>query len=252
MVGGTLTYNITVTNNGPSVAAGVPVTSSFSTVLKNISCTKSGGAPCSLDSSGNIQDTVNLVVGASVTFTVNATVVQTASGNIVSTAQVNVTDTNLANNSTTDTASLIIGSTPDGNIYNVMTGSYLTLQIAIPTGPGWDVVYYERPNASGILLDWMIVEVSKDGSNWSRVFYWGDEQPDANTNVDYTKLPGYPQTPEEPDQRDISSAVLYNSTGVAIDLDSLGLSGTYNYIRFYAPPGDVDNHSEVDAVQVLH
>jgi uncharacterized repeat protein (TIGR01451 family) len=251
-IGGTLTYTITITNNGPAAATGIPVTSNFSAYLTNISCTKSGGSPCSLDASGNIQDTVNLAVGASVTYTVNATVMQSSNGNIVSTANVNVTDTNPANNSTTDTVALVIGSTPDGTIYNVMSNSYLTLNITLTTGPGWDVVYYERPNGTGILLDWMIVEVSQDGSSWSRVFYWGDEQPDTNTNVDFTKLPGYPQTPEEPDQRDISSAVLYNSTGVAIDLDSLGLSGTYDYIRFYAPSGDVDGHSEVDAVQVLH
>jgi uncharacterized repeat protein (TIGR01451 family) len=251
-IGGPLTYTITVTNNGPTNVTGVPITSSFSAYLTNISCTKSGGAPCPLDGSGNIQDTVNLAVGASITYTVNATVIQSANGNIVSTASINVTDANPANNSTTDTTTLVIGSTPDGSIYNVMSGSYLTLQITIPTGPGWDVVYYERPNASGILLDWMIVEVSQDGSSWSPVFYWGDENPDTNTNVDFTKLPDYPQTPEEPDQRDIASAVLYNSTGIAIDLDSLGLSGTYYYIRFYAPPGDFDGHSEVDAVQVLH
>jgi len=251
-VGGSLGYTITVTNNGPANVTSIPVSSSFSAYLTNISCTKSGGSPCSLDASGNIQDIVNLANGASITYTVNATVIQSANGNIVSTASVNVTDTNPANNSTTDTSTLVIGSMPDGSIYNVLANSYLTLNLTLTTGPGWDVVYYERPNGTGILLDWMIVEVSTDGTNWSRVFYWGDEQPDTNTNVDFTNLPGYPQTPEEPDQRDISSTVLYNSTGIAIDLDSLGLSGTYYYIRFYAPSGDIDGHSEIDAIQVLH
>ena len=229
---------------------GAPVTSNFSTYLTIVNCTKSGGTPCPLDGSGNINDSVDLAVGASITYTVNASVIQTASGNIISTANVNVSDINPANNSATDTDTIVVGSTPDGNIYNVMSGTYLTLNITINTGPGWDVVYYERPNGSGVLLDWMIVEVSQDGVNWSQIFNWGDELPDSNTNVDYTQLP--PQTPAEPDQRDISSAILYNSTGIAIDLDSLGLSGTYSYIRFYAPPGDVDGHSEIDAVQALH
>jgi hypothetical protein len=60
-----------------------------------------------------------------------------------------------------------------------------------------------------------------------------------------------PQVPEEPDQRDIPAAELYNSTGVAIDLDGMVPPGTYSYIRIIAPPGDVDNQLEIDAIQVL-
>jgi len=260
-VGGTTTYSIVVTNNGPRIVNGAFVTSNFSTNLQNITwtCSFGGATACAASGTGNISDnSVTLPSGTSVVYTVNATIIQSPVGNIISTATVGVpsgiTDPNTSNNSATDTDTIAfeIGSTPDGTIYNVMTGGYLTLNITIPTGPGWDVVYYERPNGSGVLLDWMLVEVSQDGSNWSQVFYWGDELRDTNTNVDYLNLPNYPQTPEEPDQRDISSTVLYNSTGIAIDLDSLGLSGTYYYIRFYAPSGDFDGHSEIDAIQVLH
>jgi hypothetical protein len=60
-----------------------------------------------------------------------------------------------------------------------------------------------------------------------------------------------PMVPEEPDQRDIPTAELYNSTGIAIDLDSILPLGTYSYIRFFAPPGDIDGHMEIDAIQVL-
>jgi len=261
MVGGTTTYFIVVTNNGPRIVNGASVTSNFSSNLQNITwtCSSSGPASCIASGSGNISDnTVTILSGMSVTYTVNASVVSSPVGPLTSTASVSppagISDPNPSNNSATDTDSIIfeIGTTPDGSIYNVWSGSYLTLKLTIPTGPGYDVVYYERPNGSGILLDWMVVEVSQDGVNWSQVFYWGDpsQNPDTNTNVDYTLLP--PLDPPEPDQRDISSAILYNTTGIAIDLDALGLSGTYNYIRFYAPPGDVDGHSEIDAVQVLH
>ena len=240
---------------------GASVTSNFSANLQNITwtCSSSGSTSCAASGTGNINDnTVTIPSGMSVTYTVNATVISSPSGPLTSTASVSapagIADPNPSNNSATDTDTIVVevGTTPDGNIYNVWSGTYLTLNLKIITGSGGDVVYYERPNGSGILLDWMIVEVSQDGVSWSQIFNWGDQLPDTNSNVDFTKLPNYPQTPEEPDQRDISSAILYNSTGIAIDLDALGLSGTFNYIRFYAPPGDVDGHSEVDAVQALH
>jgi hypothetical protein len=112
---------------------------------------------------------------------------------------------------------------------------------------GWDLVYYEMPAGSGILLDWVIIEIS-DGQNWYTIFNWGDNIPDTNSNVDVNILP---PPPNEPDQRDISSASLYNSSGVAINLDGVVPPGTYPFMRIYAPPGDTDGQLEIDAIEVL-
>ena len=144
-----------------------------------------------------------------------------------------------------------IGNVPDGNTYNLPSGGTLTLGLNITVNghPGWDLVDYELPAGSGILLDWVVIEIG-DGTNWYTVFNWGDNIADTNTNVDFNILSN-PQTPEEPDQRNIPSAELYNSTGVAIDLDSVVPPGNYSYIRFYAPPGDVDGQTEIDAIEIL-
>jgi hypothetical protein len=124
--------------------------------------------------------------------------------------------------------------------------------------PEWDVVYYELPAQTGILLDWVIVQIS-DGTNWYTIFNWGDNIADVNTNMNFNILPppvitSYP--PEETDQRDIPGTSLYTSsngrsTGIAIDIDSIVPPGTYSYIRFYAPANDVDGHMEIDAIEVL-
>ena len=136
-------------------------------------------------------------------------------------------------------------------VYNLPSGSTLTLGInlAVNGHPGWDLAYYELPAGNGVLLDWIIIQIS-DGMNWYTVFNWGDNIADTNTNVDFNILSN-PQTPQERDQRDIPRSELYNSTGIAIDLDSVVPPGTYPYIRFIAPPGDVDNQMEIDAIQVL-
>jgi len=151
----------------------------------------------------------------------------------------------------TDPTPAEIGTAPDGVIYNLPAGATLTLGINLVVNghSGWDLVYYERPAGSGVFLDWVIVEIS-DGNNWYTVFYWGNNIADTNTNMDFNILSN-PQIPEEPDQRDIPAAELYNSTGIAINLDGVVPPGTYSYIRFFAPPGDVVNKMEIDAIQAL-
>jgi hypothetical protein len=144
-----------------------------------------------------------------------------------------------------------IGTTPDGVVYNLSSGGTLTLGINLVVNgqAGWDIAYYELPAGGGVLLDWAIIQVS-DGMTWYTVFDWGNNVADTNSNVDFNILSN-PTTPPERDQRNISSAELYNSTGIAIDLDSVVPPGTYPYIRFIAPPGDVDNQMEIDAIEVI-
>ena len=144
-----------------------------------------------------------------------------------------------------------VGTTPDGVVYNLSSGGTLTLGINLVVNghAGWDLAYYELPAGNGVLLDWAIIQVS-DGTTWYTIFDWGNNVADTNSNVDFNILSN-PTTPPERDQRNISSAELYNSTGIAIDLDSVVPPGTYPYIRFIAPPGDVDNQMEIDAIEVL-
>jgi uncharacterized repeat protein (TIGR01451 family) len=186
---GTITYTIVVSNpGGPGNINGATVTDTFPAQIAsaNWSCTGAGGATCTANGSGNINDSVNLPVGSSMTYTVSASIIAGASGDLVNTASVSLpagfTDPVPGNNTATDTDTLIttdptpgqIGSTPDGNIYNLAAGGTITLNINLVVNghAGWDLVYYEMPAGSGILLDWVIIEIS-DGQTGTRSFNWG-------------------------------------------------------------------------------
>ncbi|HEX9736051.1 MAG TPA: hypothetical protein VGG06_29155 [Thermoanaerobaculia bacterium] len=103
-----VTYTITVTNNGPSDAAGVTVTDTFPAQLTGVSwtCSGAGGASCTAGGSGNVSDVVGLPAGASVTYAANATVAAAASGTLSNTASAalpaGITDPVAANDSATD------------------------------------------------------------------------------------------------------------------------------------------------------
>jgi uncharacterized repeat protein (TIGR01451 family) len=107
--GGFLTYTITASNPGPYPALGATVRDSFPAALSGVTwtCVASGGASCIVASgSGNIDRTVNLPVGGSVTFTAQATVSPAATGTVSNTATVDppldMFDPNPGNNSATD------------------------------------------------------------------------------------------------------------------------------------------------------
>jgi hypothetical protein len=56
----------------------------------------------------------------------------------------------------------------------------------------------------------------------------------------------------EADNCHILNTDLYNGTGIAIDIDGLGLSGSYPWIRITAPAGDSGNDGcDIDAIQIL-
>ena len=107
--GTTTTYTIVVTNNGPGNVVGATVTDVMPAAITgdNFTAIGSGGASgFTAVGAGNINDTVNLPAGSTVTYTVVADVSAGATGNLVNTATVSppagVTDTNPANNSATD------------------------------------------------------------------------------------------------------------------------------------------------------
>ncbi len=115
--GGSTTYTITVTNNGPSevtnatVADAAPAGLTFGTWTCAVSNPGAGGTVttgCGAASgSGNLNTTVTMKAGAVIVYTVPATVSPAATGSLANTATVTaplvVTDPDAANNSATDT-----------------------------------------------------------------------------------------------------------------------------------------------------
>lgn len=269
-LGGPIQYTITILNNGPSNAANFDIQDSVPLEITGLTatCTSTGTANCGIDNtSGNdvsfLGASLARGAGNQLTLTIQGTVAGWAIGNLSNTAEILIpgggfTDPHLANNTATDTDEQAlpfpygnIGSTPDGVSTDFLTNSVLTFNfpITVNGNPGWDLVYYEYPNGScgGILLDWVIIQVG-DGSAWYTVFNWGDGFIDDNA---ITAVAGLP----EDDHRDLCDWQLYNSSGVAIDLDAVVPPGSYPYLRFIAPPvplpGDPDGIIEIDALATL-
>jgi uncharacterized repeat protein (TIGR01451 family) len=113
VAGGTNTYTIVVSNDGPSYVTGAVLKDTFPTTLTGITftATQTGGATgFPLSGSGNINNTLTLPPGSAVTYKATGTISASATGSISDTATVTapsgVTDPNNANNSATDTDTL--------------------------------------------------------------------------------------------------------------------------------------------------
>ena len=100
------TYTIVASNAGPSTAPAAAVVDNFpeACTTANWTCVGSGGGTCAAAGSGNINQSVNLPAGASVTFTAVCAISPTATGTLENTAAigVGVNDPNPANNTATD------------------------------------------------------------------------------------------------------------------------------------------------------
>ncbi|GGD41024.1 hypothetical protein GCM10011514_01380 [Emticicia aquatilis] len=120
--GSQVTYTIVASNAGPSNASGNDVAVTFPASLSGVSWSgiSSGGASISGTSTGtgNINKTVNLPVGSSITFTATGTLINTATGNLSTTATIaagaGITDPVPGNNSANDTD--IITPIPEINV----------------------------------------------------------------------------------------------------------------------------------------
>ena len=116
-------YTITASHAaGPSPANGATVTDNFPPSLTGCtwSCTGSGGAVCTPMGTGNISDTVNLPVGATVTYNASCLLSSTATGTLVNTATIappiGIIEPNPANDTATDTDTILgldYGDAPD-------------------------------------------------------------------------------------------------------------------------------------------
>ncbi|HJU38172.1 MAG TPA: DUF11 domain-containing protein, partial [Tahibacter sp.] len=112
--GSSVTYTITASNPGAAAATGATVADTFpATLTCTWTCVGAGGGTCTASGAGNISDTVNLPVGASVTYTASCAVNAAATGTLSNTATVTLAgDPNAGNNSATDTDTL----TPNANL----------------------------------------------------------------------------------------------------------------------------------------
>ena len=132
--GQTLTYTIVATNNGPSNAPGSVVTDTFPAALVGVTwtCVGAGGGLCTAGGAGNLNDTVSLPAGGTVTYTVTGTVSPAAAGTLTNTATVApaaaVTDPAPGNNSATDTDTL----TPQADLAITKTDGQTTAVPGLP------------------------------------------------------------------------------------------------------------------------
>jgi len=109
--GDTLDYTIIAANDGPNDVTGATVADAFPADLTcTWTCTPAGGASCAAGGAGDINDTVDLPVGDSVTYAAACDVDSGASGSIDNTATITapagINDTDPANNSSTDSTAL--------------------------------------------------------------------------------------------------------------------------------------------------
>lgn len=104
--GSTVTYTITAQNAGPNDVASATVTDLFPAgcVTVDWTCVAAGGGTCAAGGTGDIEDTVALPTGGSVTYTAECAIDPAATGTLENTATVEsaTADTDTANNSATD------------------------------------------------------------------------------------------------------------------------------------------------------
>jgi fibronectin-binding autotransporter adhesin len=136
--GTNVTYTIVVTNNGPLAATGAKIGDVFAAILTGVTYTavQTGGATgFTASGTGNINDTVNMPSGSTITYTVTGHINPSATGTLDNTAtvtaQADQPDPNLANNTATDSNTL----TPQADLSVTMTAS------PNPVTAGFDLTY---------------------------------------------------------------------------------------------------------------
>ncbi|PYQ02602.1 MAG: hypothetical protein DMF82_15615 [Acidobacteria bacterium] len=156
--GDVITYTIAVSNAGPNAANGATVTDTVPVALTgppSWTCTGANGGTCTASGGPNINDSVNLPVGATVTYILTGTVganPSNLSNTATVTAPAGMGDPNSANNSATDDDTLLCFSetvvVPDGRLASRTIGAGADLWFAANVKIGnWYSLEFK--NASG-------------------------------------------------------------------------------------------------------
>ncbi|MEM9597901.1 MAG: hypothetical protein AAGD06_26795, partial [Acidobacteriota bacterium] len=144
VIGGSITYTIVGTNNGPDDVFSATVTDTFPSELScTWTCSASSGASCAASGTGDISDTVSLLETETVTYTVVCSISGSASpGTLDNTASISspATDPDSANDTATDSNLLIptadISITKTDGVTTAAPGGALTYTItASNAGP---------------------------------------------------------------------------------------------------------------------
>jgi hypothetical protein len=146
---------------------------------------------------------------------------------------------------------------PNNTIVELNGADSLTLAFGagrgIIDGAGYDLVFYEAADPPGILVDYVFVDLSADGTTWYRAFAWeGVPGGVAGTNIDSYATDANGELENDP----IGAAALYGAppyqTGIALDIGRWTPAGYgYRYVRLTYPPGGADA-AQIDAVRRLH
>ncbi|HZZ30144.1 MAG TPA: Calx-beta domain-containing protein [Pirellulales bacterium] len=138
--GSTVTYTIVVSNAGPATVAGANIVDNLPSTFSSItfSATATGGASGFWQNAfGNLNNTVTMPPGSTITYLLTGTLSSTATGSVSNTATVTdpagVTENNPANNTATDTDT--VGGTPTADLQVTVTDGQTTL------APGSTVTY---------------------------------------------------------------------------------------------------------------
>jgi hypothetical protein len=231
----TVTYTSTQTNT-PTITL-TPTITSTPTITLTPTITNT--------STVTMTPTVTLTPTLTATPTVTDTPTNTMTPTITLTPTITFTPTITATPTITPTVDPINIGLPDGTIAHPIDGAVLTYCSLSPPirshgNASFDFVYYEMAGGTGILMDRVILQIS-NGGPWFTVLNWGDGVADTNTSLNM----GGPEL----DNTDIASGLLVNGTGVGIDIDTLGLTGSYSCLRITSS-GSSGDGIDVDSIDI--
>ena len=282
--GGTLTYTIVVTNNGPADALSATVSDALPPQIASwtwecVSATGgASGCTAAADLTADFSDDVDLPQLATITYKVTAIVSDTASGpltNSVSVTPKGMSDMNLLDNTATDVdqpASLQV--TKDDGLSIVGVGSTLTYQIVITNTGAIDLtsltvtdnlpadLIFQSANpaptsTSGSLLTWSGVSLNSGASKIIRVTAKVSDTPKNTTITNVVNVVDVPTGADGTDDdidsiatgSDFSKVIVSTNHDPTLPPDvAIGEIITYK-LSLVVQPGSMDNARVVDAAQ---